>query len=241
MHTPEGSPFRGDVETPPNVIGEILVSSRSFAEYCSMFDLTVDDLQRSILDCPGGAASFTAEARTMGADVTACDPVYGQYTTDELAALTSNETQRGNQYCRSHREEYVWTFFAGPHEHAAVRMAAGRQFVSDYRSHPERYVPGVLPHLPFPDRAFELVLSSHLLFSYADRLDLEFHRETVRELTRVGKEVRIFPLVAMGSIDYQHLEALLRLLKSDGIAVQVRRVDYEFQRGGNRMLVCRST
>ena len=31
-----------------------------------------------------------------------------------------------------------------------------------------------LPDLPFPDDAFDLVLSSHLLFTYADRLDADF-------------------------------------------------------------------
>ena len=40
--------------------------------------------------------------------------------------------------------------------------------------------------------------SSHLLFSYADRLDRAFHVASLRELARVGREVRVFPLVPMG-------------------------------------------
>lgn len=96
---------------PPTTIGDILVSSRSLAEYRAMFTLTEDDLRRRILDCPGGTASFTAEVCAAGGDVTACDPVYGQHTTSELAAMAQRESDRGNRYCRSHADDYVWTFF----------------------------------------------------------------------------------------------------------------------------------
>jgi SAM-dependent methyltransferase len=229
-------------EVPPNVIGEILVSSRSLAEYRAMFALSDGDLHRRILDCPGGTASFTAEVCAAGGDATACDPVYAQYTTDELAAMSQRETDRGNRYCRTHPDQYVWTFFSDPDDHAASRSSAGRRFADDHPVHPERYVPGALPYLPFDDREFDLVLSSHLLFSYADRLDLTFHHHAARELMRVTREeVRIFPLVAMGAINYSHLDALRRLLAVDGIDTAVVSVNYEFQRGGNRMLVCTRT
>lgn len=224
---------------PPNVIGPVLVSSRSMAEYRAMFTLSDGDLHRRALDCPGGTASFVAEVCAADGDATACDPIYGQCTTDELAATSQRETDRGNRYCRAHPDEYVWTFFSDPDDHASSRSAAGSRFAADHRAHPERYVSGALPHLPFGDREFDLVLSSHLLFSYADRLDLTFHHHTVRELIRVTREeVRIFPLVAMGITDYPHLDALQRLLTEDGIFTTVVGVDYEFQRGGNRMLIC---
>ena len=43
------------------------------------------------------------------------------------------------------------------------------------------------------------MLSSHFLFTYADRLDLEFHRAALRELHRVARrEVRVFPLLEQG-------------------------------------------
>ncbi|NLU65068.1 class I SAM-dependent methyltransferase [Rhodococcus sp. HNM0563] len=223
----------------PNVIGDILVTSRSMTEYSAMFALSPADLRRRILDCPGGTASFTAEVCAAGGDVTACDPVYGQYTADELTALGQRDTERGNHYCRTHSDEYMWTFFTDPEHHSSSRSASGNRFADHHRAHPERYVAGALPRLSFTDERFDLVLSSHFLFSYEDRLDLSFHHRAVRELMRVAAtEVRIFPLVGMGSSRYPNLEVLRGRLADDGITTEIRSVDYEFQIGGNEMLVC---
>jgi hypothetical protein len=82
------------------------------------------------------------------------------------------------------------------------------------------------------------VLSSHLLFSYADRLDLAFHREAIAELMRVARgQLRIFPLVG-SPVPHPLLGELLDQLAADGISGQVVAVDYEFHAGGNQMLVC---
>jgi ubiquinone/menaquinone biosynthesis C-methylase UbiE len=101
-------------------------------------------------------------------------------------------------------------------------------------------VPASLPRLPFPDGRFDLVLSSHFLFTYADRLDLEFHRAALRELHRVARrEVRVFPLLEQGG---RPVPALLsQLLATLGIQHRIRQVGYEFQRGGNEMLVLGAT
>jgi hypothetical protein len=219
----------------------MLISSRSLDEYRAMFALTAADLARRILDCPGGTASFTAEVNAAGGDATACDLIYAQHSADELAARSVTETERGNRYVRAHPEQYRWSFFTDPEEHQRSRIAAGNCFAADLHSHPHRYVAGRLPELPFADASFELVLSSHLLFSYADRLDFAFHRQTICELMRVARdELRIFPLVAMGScLPYPLLAELLTQLVEHGVVGRVVGVDYEFQAGGNQMLVCR--
>ena len=85
-----------------------------------------------------------------------------------------SETERGNRYVRAHPEQYRWSFFSNPDEHLRSRAEAGARFAADLRAHPQRYIAGRLPVLPFPSASFELVLSSHLLFSYADRLHLGF-------------------------------------------------------------------
>ena len=48
-------------------------------------------------------------------------------------------------------------------------------FASDYKNHPERYVAGELPSLPFADSSFDLTLVSYFLFAYQDRLTYQFH------------------------------------------------------------------
>src|SRR5690606_23491432 len=116
---------------------------------------------------------------------------------DELVAHAHAETRRGNDYLRREPDRYVWTYFRGVADHLAERGAAVDRFAADRRAHPERYVVGELPSLPFADDTFDLALSSHLLFSYDDRLDGEFHEAAVVELLRVAREVRCFPTLSM--------------------------------------------
>lgn len=221
-------------------IGGMLVSSRSFDEYRSMFRLTDDDLAGKILDCPGGAAGFTAAVNGRGGDVTACDSAYSAGV-DELVSTVASEVDRGNRYIRTNAEQYDWAFFVDPDRHRHIRRDAARAFAADIRRYPDRYVPARLPSLPFPDAAFDLVLSSHLLFSYSDRFDEAFHLDSICELMRVARgELRIFPLVASGeSVVYPRLDELLSDLRGRGIVGELVEVDYRFQKGAHHMLVCR--
>ncbi|MEV0063444.1 hypothetical protein [Nocardia sp. NPDC050718] len=220
--------------------GGFLVSSRALGEYRAMFALTDADLRRRLLDCPGGAAGFTAAVRGLGGDVTACDLAYANGGTAEVAATAADEVVRGNDYVRAHPEQFRFTYFADPGEHLTVRQRAAELFAAHSRAEPDRYVAGTLPGLPFGDNAFDLVLSSHLLFSYAADLDYAFHLAAVRELLRVGTEARIFPLVPIGADErYRDLDRLLADLREHGIEGRIVDVDYEFQAGAHQMLVCR--
>src|SRR5215469_10626972 len=121
-------------------------------------------------------------------------------------------------------------------ENSRVRRMSAEAFSRDIIAHPARYVPASLPGLPFPDGRFDLVLSSHFLFTYADRLDLEFHRAALHELHRVARrKVRVFPLLEQSGRPVPGL--LSQLLATLDIPYRIRRVGYEFQRGGNEMLV----
>lgn len=199
-----------------------------------MFGLTDGDLRGSILDCPGGCASFTAEATELGATVVAVDPEYATDTAT-MRAQGLDTLQRGTAYHREHPDEYVWRYFADADRYLAERSQAIERFAADRTAHPERYVRALLPELPFADGEFDLALTSHLLFSYLDRLDEDFHLAAIRELTRVAREARIFPLAPMGSQSYAGLPQFLERL--DGFDAEVRPVDYEFQRGCTEMLV----
>lgn len=220
--------------------GDILVSSRSLDEYRAMFALTDADLRRRILDCPGGAAGFTAEVCDLGGDVTTCDIAYFDDGVARLAATAVAEADRGNRYVRDHADAYRWTFFADPDEHHRARRGSAQRFAAHTALAPDRYVAARLPVLPFADNSFDLVLSSHLLFSYADDLDYQFHRRALMELARVTtSEIRVFPLVAIGSpVRYPRLDELIGELSAIGVESAIVDVDYEFQAGANQMLVC---
>jgi hypothetical protein len=220
---------------PPNRIGDLLVSSRSLAEYRAMFALTDDDLTRSILDCPGGAASFCAEVTALGGRVMAGDPIYAS-PAPALTALATDDLRRAQVYLRANPDEYVWRFFTGHEGYRESRSRSLRLFEADRAAHPERYVAAAMPALPFRDRTFDLAVSSHLLFSYADRFSRAFHLDSIRELCRVAADVRIFPLVPFGLTVNPELDSIVGELNRGGLRAVVRPVDYEFQRGGNQML-----
>lgn len=223
----------------PSGIGEMLVSARAFDEYRAMFALTDEDLGLALLDCPGGAAGFSALAAAAGARVQACDPLYG-LEAEELLARAEADKARAYRYVRDHPAEYEWSFFTGLEDYRAQRSAALAAFARDYDAHRERYVQASLPELPFAHHAFDLVLCSHLLFAFADRLDLDFHTAAITELTRVASEARIFPVFAMGSGPPLDLSPLQGELAARGIAAELVGVDYQFQRGEPAMLVCRA-
>lgn len=221
-------------------IGDIIVTARPFDEYAAMFNLTDDDLLAGpVLDCPAGASGFAAGARARGADVTAVDPEY-RVPHDDLMFRARRDTEFGNRYVRDTEDTYAWGFFRDVDDHLARRMAALDAFDADRRAHPDRYVAGALPDLPFEDGAFHLAVSSHLLFVYPDHFGYDDHVRCLRGLLRVvTHEVRIFPLVDTTTAAWPHLERLRDDLEAVGVASEVRPVDYEFIRRGDEMLVLR--
>lgn len=100
---------------------------------------------------------------------------------------------------------------------------------------PDRPNPTSLPLLPFRDREFDIALSSHFLFLYTDNLSYDFHVRSVREMLRVAGEVRIFPLLDVNTNKSSYVEGIIEELRSK--RTEVRKVSYEFQIGGNEMLI----
>jgi hypothetical protein len=82
------------------------------------------------------------------------------------------------------------------------------------------------------------VLSSHLLFTYADRLDEKFHRAALLEMARVCRgQVRVYPLVDQAGRPLPELvESLVETCAAEGLPAAVRSTDFEFQRGARTML-----
>lgn len=126
-----------------------------------------------------------------------------------------------------------------PEHVGQIRMAAMKQFLADLpiglaEGH---YRAAELPALPFRGAEFDLALCSHFLFTYSDILSLEFHLASIRELCRVAGEARIFPLLPnFGSAHSPHVAAIVSQLTAESYRCELKRVPYEFQKGGNEML-----
>jgi hypothetical protein len=63
-----------------------------------------------------------------------------------------------------------------------------------------------------------------------------FHRAAIQELCRIAREVRIFPLLALGGHRSPYLDSSVEELRQAGHDVSIEHVPYEFQRGGDQMM-----
>lgn len=210
---------------------------RSFSEYRRMFALTDADLQRSILDCGGGPASFNAELTQLGGKVVSCDPVYA-FSAGEIRDRIERTFPEIVEGVKGNLESYVWTpEIPTPEALGQVRMQAMERFLQDFPAGlGDRYRVAELPNLPFADNEFDLALCSHLLFTYSDLLSLEFHLEAIAELLRVAREVRIFPLLNLAGERSPWLERVIEVSLKTRKRPEAIQVKYEFQVGGNEML-----
>ncbi|MEC4892920.1 MAG: SAM-dependent methyltransferase [Oscillatoria sp. PMC 1051.18] len=217
---------------------KVIPWGRSFTEYVRMFNLTSDELQGKIIDCAGGPASFNAEMNKKGYKVISCDPVY-QFSAEEIAQRIAETYPEIISQVAANQDNYVWKEIKSADELGKVRMAAMEKFLADFPAGvgEGRYLTNALPNLPFEEDKFDLALCSHFLFSYSAQLSREFHLEAVREMCRVAKEVRIFPIVNLAGEISLHLEFVREILLKQGYICQMKQVKYEFQKGGNQLLV----
>jgi hypothetical protein len=202
-----------------------------------MFALSETDLGLRIVGCGDGPANFNAEATRRGATVVSCDPIY-RYKVDQLRERIAATSEEILDQTRRNATEFVWTTIHSVDELGQIRMTAMNDLLHDYpagRAH-GRYVDAELPNLPFDDSSFDLALSSHFLFLYTTQLGESFHRLAIREMCRVAREVRIFPLLALGAVPSSLVEPMVGEFGQAGFDVSIEDVPYEFQRGGNRMM-----
>lgn len=217
----------------------MLVTSRCLAEYRAMFDLGAGDLGGVVVDCCAGASSFVAE---LDGRAYAVDPAYAT-ARDRLVADVTASMDGATRISTRYADHFVWDWYGTPERRTELRERAARRFLADLERGPSRYLAAALPHLPFADRSVDLVLCSHLLFTWSNQLDADWHRAALRELVRISRgEVRVFPLVVQGTgAPVPFLDELRRSMRESGIETELRRVPYEFQRGADTMLVAHRT
>ncbi len=216
-------------------LDKVVPWGRSFDEYRDMFSLSADDLDRRILGCGDGPASFNTELTRRGGKIVSADPLY-QFSRDEIAQRIDATYDEILQLARLNQNQFIWDSIKSIDDLGRIRRQAMDAFLDDYQQGSERYVNAALPDLPFEDGAFELGLCSHYLFLYSEQHSLEFHVQSLKELARVCREARVFPLLELGSRKSRHLESALEFLENEGYKCGVETVSYEFQRGGNQTL-----
>lgn len=89
----------------------------------------------------------------------------------------------------------------------------------------------------FKQFEFDLVLNSYDLFVRQADKPVEFHVQAITEMSRVGKEVRIFPLLNERGEISPLLGPVLLALQQANFGVEVREVPYHAYENGNAMLL----
>ena len=210
---------------------------RSYSEYVQMFGLSEDDLNRSIIGVADGIASFNAEMKELGKTVLSVDPLY-EFEGSEIRNRFYEVIDNVVEQLRSTQGDYNWTFFKNPDEYREHRIETAERFIRDYDSgkNEGRYVFGELPELELEDNSFDLALCSFYLFFYSEQLNYEFHLESVKEMIRIAKEVRIHPLIDLAVNRSVHLDPVISEIEKEGYLVEIAEVEYDMQPGGNIML-----
>jgi SAM-dependent methyltransferase len=206
--------------------------------YCNFLCLDLKRLRRQgarVLDVGAGLASFTAEGFRLGLDVTAIDPLYRlRPSALELmaqSALTHDQDGANKGMRQLADSEYKC-------ERGFLSLAS---FLDDFRAGfaQGRYRAGTLPRLPFANKSFALALDCFHLFQGAASRDFQLAYASCRELCRVAREVRIYPLTLPTGQRYPHLQRLRLALFEKGIEAALETVSHPVERNAEHCLILR--
>lgn len=210
---------------------------RNLDEYRLMFLLSDSDMSKNIAGFGDGPASFNFEAMQQGLSVTSFDPIY-QFSKIDLQKRIDDVRITVMQQMRENMNNYVWTKIKSLEELENVRMSAMRLFLEDFEKGKQegRYIHHRLPdRLTLEDNTFDIGLSSHFLLMYTS-LGFDFHIQAITEMLRVCKEIRIFPIVDLDANKTDLISNVIDYFKQR-YNVEIRKTQYEFQKGDNKLLI----
>lgn len=217
---------------------DILITGRTFEEYKAFFSLDLEMLKgKKVLDCPSGVSSFVEQAKEYGIDAKATDMLY-QFKIDDIKKQALKSVDKIYEDI-SWMNGFNFNFYGSIENHKKYRVEALLKFCEDYNT--KEYGYNELPTLNYKDNEFDLVLSSHLLFVYDDRFDYKFHKNSILEMLRVSKELRVFSLVDFKNSRLEnqknfspYVYKLIEELKEYNC--EIKKVDFEFQPRAGYML-----
>jgi hypothetical protein len=210
---------------------------RSLEEYIKIFKLTDSDLNSRIISFGDGPASFNSEMTKLDKMVVSLDPIY-QFTKAELKQRIDETKEIVIEQTRLNQGNFVWKNIKNIDELKQIRMRAMTNFINDFEigKEQQRYFYHELPTpTKYNPEEFDLGLSSHFLILYS-QLGLDFHIQSISEMLRICKEIRIFPILNLNATKSEVLNDIILHFNSDFI-VTIELSDYEFQKNGNEMLV----
>lgn len=218
-------------------MSNLVLWGHSIKEYQDMFDLSPQQLSGRLLDYGSGPSAFNVDMCKAGLSVVSCDPLFS-LDKATLSSKTKLVFEDMLEKVRQTTNTFDFSQYGTFEQFIAKRRFGMSEFLADYLlgKQQKRYLGIQDIRLPFTDFFFDLALSSHYLFSDMDNQDLSFHLNVIKELARVAKEVRIFPLIDCYGQPSSFLGPVLLNLQQNNYGVEVKSVNYSLQPQGNAML-----
>lgn len=218
-------------------MGKLVIWGHTVADYREMFNLSDADLKGKILEFGCGPSAFNQEMHAKKGTCISCDPLFAldKATLKTKASLIFADMGESLQL---EQHKFDFSHYANLTQFIQQRHEGMLRFFDDYQEgkKQKRYIPATDIHLPFDDFSFDLALSSHYLFADLDDQDAAFHLAVIKQLARVAKEVRIFPLINRNGQPSAFLGEVLLGLQEANYGVEVRSCAYHLQANGNAML-----
>ncbi len=208
---------------------------RTMEEYTKMFSLNVLSPEMKILSIADGPSTFNLQLRKIGVHVTSIDPTYN-LSKEDLKACFEKSFLFNKQFFNEYPEKFNLNGSGEIEKLLSKRRKTFETFYDDYILNPNNYQNGELPTLNFASKSFDLCLCSNFLFLFEHLFDLNFHLNSIIELLRIGKEVRIFPLYHNVGKVSNYLQSVTSFLTINSYKWTIESNDYHVYKDGNRFL-----
>ncbi|CAM4439006.1 MAG: hypothetical protein LEGION0403_FIIPPAGN_00055 [Legionella sp.] len=206
-------------------------------EYREMFDLSIEDMNARILEYGCGPSAVNVQQFHEAHEAVSCDPLFvlDKDTLSSKAVMIFSEMVHEIQ---TEQDKFDFSEYGSLEQLIEKRQKGMNEFFADYEQGKAegRYYGAADYHLPYPDFSFDFALSAHYLFADLEDQTLDFHLNVIRELARVAKEVRVFPLIDREGKTSELLGPVLLQLQQENYGVEVREVDYHLHQAENAML-----
>lgn len=206
-------------------------------EYREMFNLSAVDLQGKLLEYGCGPSTVNSELNQKAQSIVSCDPLFSL----DKAVLQSKVDlifEDRVQQMTKNQEKFNFSHYKNLEGLVAKRREGIVRFFADYEQGKieQRYISVNEERLPFRDFSFDLALSAHYFFTDLPEQDVTVHLNMIKELTRVAKEIRIFPLIDCHGQPSTLLGPVLLGLQQENLGMEVKEVTYPLQSNENAML-----
>ena len=112
-------------------LDRVLLWGRPFWEYLQMFSLSKEDLDKRILDCAGGPASFNDDLTKLGGRIVSIDPAY-RLPPEEIRSQIGEAHKVIRRFLSENRDFYSLDIYDNSvDEYCQVHLASMDDFLSD--------------------------------------------------------------------------------------------------------------